>query len=298
MYLSGIGDEAGASLGSQIRATKALGWSHIEARNVLVPGFPAGNIHDIPDAAFDIVVEELQNAGIRINCFASAVGNWGKKIDQPFDSSLAEARRAIPRMQRLGTQFIRVMSFAVRDAEDQMEEERFRRMRELTRMFLDAGVQPVHENCMNYGGMGWTFMQKLLDNVPGLKVVFDTGNPIFNDDRSKPKPWPKQNSWEFYSHVKGAVVHVHVKDAAWDPQKKDAVYAYPGEGQGDVRRILKDLLSENYAGGISIEPHLAAVFHDATVKTTEEAQFNTYVEYGRRLVKMLDEINAELGRTR
>jgi sugar phosphate isomerase/epimerase len=295
MYLSGIGDEAGASIGSQIRATKTLGWSHIEARNVLVPGFPLGNIHDIPDPAFDIVVEELQRAGIRINCFASAVGNWAKKIDLPFDTSLAEARRAIPRMQRLGTKLIRVMSFAVRDDEDQMEEERFRRMRELTKMFLDAGVQPVHENCMNYGGMGWTFMRKLLDNVPGLKVVFDTGNPIFNDDRSKPKPHPKQNSWEFYSHVKEAVVHVHVKDAAWDSQKKDAVYSYPGEGQGEVRRILKDLIGIGYDGGISIEPHLAAVFHDATVKTTEEVQFNTYVEYGRRLVKMLDEINAELG---
>ena len=295
MYLSGIGDEAGAAIGSQIRATKTLGWSHIEVRNVLVPGFPSGNIHDIPDVAFEIVVDQLQNAGIRINCFASAVGNWGKKIDQPFDSSLAEARRAIPRMQRLGTKLIRVMSFAVRDAEDQMEEERFRRMRELTKLFLDAGIQPVHENCMNYGGMGWTFMQKLLDNVPGLKVVFDTGNPIFNDDRSKLKPWPKQNSWEFYSHVKEAVAHVHVKDAAWDPQKKEAIYSYPGEGQGDVWRILKDLLGSGYEGGISIEPHLAAVFHDATVKTTEVTQFATYVEYGRRLVKMLDEIKAEMG---
>ena len=48
-----------------------------------------------------------------------------------------------------------------------------------------AGIQPVHENCMNYGGMGWPYAVELLENVPGLKWVFDTANPIFNADRSR-----------------------------------------------------------------------------------------------------------------
>jgi len=147
---------------------------------------------------------------------------------------------------------------------------------------------------MNYGGMGWPFMLKLLKNVPGLKVVFDTGNPIFNLDRSKPKPHPRQDPCEFYVHVKKFIAHVHVKDARWNPAKNDADYTYPGEGDGQVRRILKDLLASGYDAGISIEPHLAVVFHDASIKSSEETQFNSYVEYGRRLVKLLDEIKAEL----
>ena len=71
---------------------------------------------------------------------------------------LEQARRAIPRMQRLGTKLIRIMSyppFADRPLADQMERERFDRLRTLTRLFLDAGIQPVHENCMNYGGQSW-----------------------------------------------------------------------------------------------------------------------------------------------
>ncbi len=294
MYFSGIADEAGANIDTQIKATRELGWKHIEARMVEVPGFPKGNIHDIADAAFDVVVEKLEKAGIQVNCFGSAIANWGKKIDEPFDSSLAEARRAIPRMQRLGTKQVRVMSFAVREADDQMEAERFRRMRELTKMFLDAGLQPVHENCMNYGGMGWPFALKLLENVPGLKWVFDTANPIFNDDRSKTKPYPKQDPWEFYTHIKPHIVHVHIKDARWNPEKKDADYTYPGEGDGAVRPIIKDLLGSGYDGGFSIEPHLAVVFHDASVQASEEAQYKSYVEYGRRLGKLVDEIQAEL----
>ncbi|HEX7859979.1 MAG TPA: TIM barrel protein [Verrucomicrobiae bacterium] len=293
-YFSGIGDEAANRIDDQIRAIKALGWSNLEARNVEVPGFPKGNIHDIPDAAFDILVEKVQAAGVTINCFGSAIANWGKKIEEPFDSSLAEARRAIPRMQRLGTKFVRVMSFAVRKEEDQMAQERFRRLREVTKMFLDAGIQPVHENCMNYGGMGWPFTLELLENVPGLKLVFDTANPVFNEDRSKPKPWPKQDPWEFYTHVKEHVVHVHVKDARWNTAKNDADYTMPGDGDGKVREILTDLLASNYSGGISIEPHVAVVFHDSTVKASDEDMFNTFVEYGRRLMLLVDDIYVQL----
>jgi hypothetical protein len=73
-YYSGFADEAGASLAAQIRATQELGWHHIEMRNVLVPGFPGGNLHDIPEDAFAAVVEELSAADIRVNCFGTAIG--------------------------------------------------------------------------------------------------------------------------------------------------------------------------------------------------------------------------------
>ena len=294
IYFSGIGDEAANTIDDQIRAIKTLGWKNLEARGVEVPGFPKANIHDIPDAAFDQLVEKMGQAGIQVNAFGSTIGNWGKKIDESGESSLAETRRAIPRMKRLGTKFIRIMSFAVRPEEDQMAAERFRRLREITKMFLDEGLQPIHENCMNYGGMGWPFTLELLENVPGLKLVFDTANPIFNDDRSKPKPWPKQDPWEFYEHVKPHIAYVHVKDARWNPAKNDADYTMPGEGEGKVRPILKDLLASGYQGGLSIEPHVAVVFHDASVNASGEVMFNSFVEYGRKLMQLVDDIQIEL----
>jgi sugar phosphate isomerase/epimerase len=194
MYLTGFADEAADDIEGQIRATRELGWSNIEARNI-----GGRNIHDLTDAEFDAVVAALAAAGVRVNAFGSAIANWGKSIEEPFDTSLAEARRAIPRMQRLGTRLVRIMSFAVlkgRPAEDQMAEERFRRLRRLTGLFADAGLTCVHENCMNYGGMGWVYTLRLLDAVPGLRLVFDTGNPVFTDDRTRPEPHPRQSSCE------------------------------------------------------------------------------------------------------
>ncbi|MBM3841490.1 MAG: TIM barrel protein [Verrucomicrobia bacterium] len=209
---------------------------------------------------------------------------------------LAEVSRAIPRMQALGTKFVRIMSYKVGDGDDQMEAERFHRMREITKRFLDAGLQPVHENCMNYGGTSWQHALKLLENVPGLKWVFDTANPVFNADRSKPAPQPKQDPWEFWTKVRDASVHIHIKDARWETSKNDADYKFSGEGDGAVWRILRDALSRGYDAGISIEPHMVAVFHDAHSHEQDEALRANYVEYGRRLEKLIAEVRGSIGK--
>ena len=90
MILTGIADEAGALIDAQIKATKELGWNTIEARTVEVPGFPKGNLHDIPDEAFDVVEKKLKDSGVGVYCFGSTIANWGKKIDDPFDLSEVE----------------------------------------------------------------------------------------------------------------------------------------------------------------------------------------------------------------
>ena len=155
MILTGIGDEAGDTLETQVRATQELGWLTIEARNVTVPGHPKANLHDLPDDAFDLAVEQLETRGVTGYCSARRSCRTSSKTLQnpPFELTLAEVKRAIPRMQRLGTKLVRIMSFKPGDDEFRIPSEVFARVREVTQRFLDAGLQPVHENCMNYGGM-------------------------------------------------------------------------------------------------------------------------------------------------
>jgi sugar phosphate isomerase/epimerase len=201
-------------------------------------------------------------------------------------------------MQRLGTTQIRIMSYppvagrAITD--DQFEGERCKRLRMLVKLFADGGIQTLHENCTNFGGLGWTFTQRLLDHVRGLKLVFDTGNPVTSEDFSvAPGPdgrRPRQSSWEFYRHVREHVVRVHIKDAVWDATIGQARYTLPDEGQGDVVRILADLVARGYAGALSIEPHLAVQAHDPSVVAAADIRFNGYVAYGRRLETLLAEL--------
>src|ERR1700744_4298711 len=153
MKLMGIGDEAGSPIDTQIEATRMLGWKRIELRAGEGPGFPKANIHDIPDRAFDILAEKLGEAGIEAYCFGSAIMNWSKKVGDPFEITLAEVDRTIPRMHRLGTRFVRIMSYKPADSDHKIPAEVFTRVNEVVARFIDAGIQPLHENCMNYGGM-------------------------------------------------------------------------------------------------------------------------------------------------
>lgn len=300
MYLTGFADEAGDDAVTQIKATRELGWNYIESRNI-----SGGNIVNIPESDFAAIADQLENAGIKINCFGSEIANWKKRITDPFEETIEEVERAVPRMQRLGTKLIRIMSYVVsKDAndqpeEDQMKDERFRRLREIVKRFEDAGITPVHENCMNYGGLSYLHTLEMIEQVPGLKLVFDTGNPVFTDDHSKRAPRPKQSSWEFYCNVREHISYVHIKDARFVAEKPGAVFpelefTFPGEGDGEVKEIVKDLLDRGYNGGFSMEPHLAVVFHDDSKDSTEEIKYTNYVEYGRRFMSLLADLGYQI----
>ena len=286
MYFTGFADEVSPNIDRQISATKELGWENIESRVA-----NGANIHDISDDEFEIVFNKLQDAGVKVNCFGSTIANWAKPIDADVDTSFEELERAIPRMHRLGTKLIRIMSYAIRkDGDkalaDQMEEERFDRLRRIVNRLVSEGITPVHENCMNYGGMSWSHTLKLLENVPNLKLVFDTGNPIFNNDFSIPGN-PKQDAWEFYEHVKDHIAYMHIKDGTFTD---DMNYSLPGHGDGYVERILTDLFANGYDGGISIEPHLGVVFHDDNNEVDEDYCYHAYIEYGRTLEALVNKI--------
>ncbi len=58
-------------------------------------------------------------------------------------------------------------------------------------------------------------------------------------------------------------------------------------------RILEDLAGTGYEGFVSIEPHISVVFHSAATSARQDPaekareQFDSYIEYGRRLEKLL-----------
>ena len=198
MQLTGFSDEAGTSLDSQIKATRELGWKNISTR-----GIDGINIHDHTSESFDAMVDVLEAAAIRVPEFGSLIGSWSKKIAGDFEITRAEIERAIPRMQRLGTKLVRIMSYAQEPwGEDQHEQERFRRLREIVSRFADAGITAAHENCMNWGGFSAAHTLRLIDEVPGLKLVFDTGNPVFQIDRSAAAADVWQNAYDFWRTVR------------------------------------------------------------------------------------------------
>lgn len=304
MFLTGFADEAGADIDVQIKATRELGWKYIETRNI-----NGKNLSTLSNAEFDSLCEKLDNNGVAFNCYGSSIANWGMdaRSDEDFENSKKMLFDAIPRMHKLNIKLLRGMSFkmAVDEEPDNPELEKiiFAKVNELVKICEDNGIIYGHENCMNYGGLSHLHTLKLLDNIKSkaFTLIYDTGNPVFNYRRIGSFPYALQSSWEFYYNVKEFISYVHIKDGTAVPTEDGKTrpackYSWAGDGNGDVRAILIDLLKNGYDGGFSMEPHVAAVFHDAAENTTdlEEIKYSSYVEYGRRFEKMLNEIKNDI----
>jgi sugar phosphate isomerase/epimerase len=299
MFLTGFADEVSSNLETQIAATKELGWKFIETRAI-----GNTNLAGLSEEEFEKVCGLLEDSGISFNCYGSSVANWQchPRSEEDFQKSKKELLSAIPRMQKLGIKIIRGMSFKYafdEGAPDSPELEKiiFTKVNELVKICEDAGIIYGHENCMNYGGLSYLHTLKLLDNVksPNFKLIYDTGNPCFSYRRIGNGPYPLQSSWEFYSNVKEFITYVHIKDGTALPLEDGVTrpackFCWAGDGCGDIRAIVKDLKNNNYQGGFSIEPHVAAVFHEANPDSNmDQIRYDSYIEYGRRFEKLLKE---------
>lgn len=282
LRLSGIADEAGRGIDAQIAAHRELGWDAIELR--LIDGLNVAGA--LPDDAFEEVADAVERAELHVTGFASAIGNWSRPIGDDFARDVEDLRTSIPRMQRLGTDYIRTMSWVGEGVDDATwRDETVRRYRELARIAEDGGIYLAHENCTGWAGQSARHMRELIEAVDSehLVVLFDIGNTISHGY----EPWP------FYTGVKDLIRYLHVKDCRRNPRGGGSSdYAYPGEGDAMVRPILADLLGSGYQGTIAIEPHVASIVHEGGDGAPESEKYASYLRYARMFEAIVDETSA------
>ena len=282
MEFTGIADEAGKPIETQIRAHEELAWKFIEVRNTA-----GGCITDVSDEEFERILGLVTGAGMKISCFASQIGNWSREIGGDFEVDRAELARAIPRMQQAGTKFIRIMSW--RPGEAPMAEwraEALRRVAELVRMAEDGGIMIAHENCSGWASESPANTLEMLETIgspAALGLIYDTANPLSHG----------KNSMEFATGLREHVDYLHIKD--WQLSADGGGRGvWPGEGDSEVREQLAAIFATGYDGFVSIEPHIAAIIHEGKEAGNPEAAYNGYVEYGRRMMKLVGEVRASL----
>lgn len=270
--LAGFADEGSQSIEKQIALTKNLGWEMIELRNV-----DNQNICEMDDANFDKVYGKMQQAGIYAACFGSAIANWARSVHTPLEKDIGDLERAVPRMRKLGTNFIRIMSYP-NDGLSEAEWKKIvlQRLSTLARIAEDKGVVLVLENCDGWASEKSENLIETMDTIasPALKIVFDTGNPISHLGTT-------EETWQWYRAALPYIVHFHIKDCKLDANGKPQ-HQYPGEGDSDVRRIIEDLVEKGYEGLFSIEPHIH--------RSLEQEQYDMYLKYGMMTNNMMAEI--------
>lgn len=274
MKWTGISDEAGQSIEIQIKAHKELGWEYMELR-----GVDGENITMMSDEKFERIYEKIVESKMKISCFASCIANWATKISGDFKKDYDELLRAIPRMKKLNTKYIRVMSWP-NDSENPWKEEKWakeviRRMKELVKIAETNDIIIVHENCSGWAGKSPENSLRLVEeiNSQNLKLLYDTGNVLHYNKGVDPL--------EFYNFIKPYIEYVHIKD--YDENEKAC---YPGDGKARVKEILTELKNSGYNGFVSIEPHLASIVHEGKVGDPE-ITYTTYITYGKKLMALV-----------
>jgi sugar phosphate isomerase/epimerase len=270
-WMTGIADESDAGIAAQLENHHNLGWKDIEIRNV-----DGKNICEMSDADFNQIRAAVTEAGFGVVSFGSAIANWARPITTPFSKDVEDLRRAVPRMRKLETRFIRVMSYPNDGlTEAEWKAETFRRMKELVRMAEGEGIILVHENCDGWASASPENLGELLSAIdsPALRVVFDTGNPISHGG-------DLGLTARFFRAALPYIAHFHIKDCA--RSASGIAHTYPGDGECGVESFVRELMSLGYDGLFSIEPHMASQIHLGGAAVPGLDQRGIYLEYGRR----------------
>ena len=280
MIITGIADEGSPEIEEQIRIHQELGWQTIELRLI-----GDTNICSVNEETFDRTFAALEKADMKAVCFASGIANWARPITADFSQDVEELKRAAPRMRRMGTRYIRIMSYP-NDGLDEKEwrNEAIRRLAELSRIASGEGIILVHENCSGWGAATAENQKILIQEVdsPSLRIVFDTGNPVAEGH-------PAEETWDFYQEAKPFIEHIHIKDCKKN-QDGEIIYTYPAEGWSMVPDILADALGSGYQGAFSIEPHITAQIHLGNVTGSGADPREVYLEYGRKTNALFEQL--------
>ena len=283
IQFTGISDEGADKLIDQIKLHRELGWNSLELRTI-----DGKNICDLNEPDFLKVEQILNTEKMKVVGFASSIANWSRSVNGLFDTDKDELLRSAPRMHRLNTEYIRIMSYTQGDASpEEWALESIKRIRELTYIAEGEGITLIHENCDGWGSAEPENLKRLLDEIPSdaLKIVFDMGNPRGHGHNI-------EKVWDFLHACEDRIAHIHIKDCYLN-SKGEAVHCLPGEGECQVKPIVEHMVNnKNYSGFLSIEPHMVFQFHEGPAETADADQKKAanYLEYGRKTMDLFSSL--------
>lgn len=235
--LSAFADEAGTTLDEQIAALLRNDIGYIEPRNI--NGKP---ILTLTDEELIQVKSELDKNGIKVNSLGSPIGKY--PIKEPFDKHLVDFKRALEVCKALGTDKMRMFSFFTDQSElDTYRDEVLARLNEMCKIAKEHGITLCHENESEIYGQNPKEMLDIMNNVHGIKGIFDAANY-------------RMNNCDVLAGIEATLVnlaYLHIKDAIYDSQ----LIVPAGDGEGKIAEIL-DIVnsSTDEVVYLTLEPHL------------------------------------------
>lgn len=256
---SAFADEAGNSLDEQIKALVENGIHYIEPRNI-----DGKCIIDFSDEELLEIRKRLNENGIRVGSVGSPIGKYS--ITDDFDAYLPKVKRTIEVAKLLGTKYVRMFSFFVKQDELAIHrDEVIRRLREMVKLAEAEGVVFCHENESKIYGQMPNEVKDILTSVPGLGGIFDAANYRMNN----------ADTLEGIGATLINFKYMHIKDAIYSEQ----TIVPAGEGEGRIADVI-DVINGHTDAEVylTLEPHLHAFLAYKSIDDHElkgKHKFNT-----------------------
>lgn len=229
LRLSAFSDEADGSLSGQIQALRRNRITRTELRSV-----GGKSVAELSPAEAKQIFNRLNDSGIAVWAVGSPLGKIDlSAVNAAYYDSL---KRVCELANALRTDKVRVFSFYRAYA---AREKVFDTMRAMVAVAKTYGVTLYHENEKKIYGDTAARVADLMDNVKGLKFVYDPAN-FLQVGETAAATLPLAARCDYY----------HIKDAV--AATGELVPA--GCGDGAIDRLLQLVKDDSV---LSIEPHLA-----------------------------------------
>lgn len=229
--LCAFSDEAETKLEGQIEALKRNNIFFTELRSI--DGVNIGQI-DITKAYE--YAEVLKSNNIKVWAIGSPLGKI--KIDDDFNEHIKLTEHIIELAKIFKTDKIRIFSFFINNHKADRDKV-FSRLKIMTEKAANYGIMLYHENEKDIYGDTAYYVDDLLNNVNGLKSVFDSANFIHCG----------QDINDAISMLLNKSDYIHIKDALFNTGE----VVPPGFGDGKIEYMLSNIKEDKV---LTIEPHL------------------------------------------
>jgi sugar phosphate isomerase/epimerase len=247
--LCAFSDEAGSSLEEQIFALKRNNISLMELRSI-----DKKNVADFTIEEAMAYQKKLEENNISVWSIGSPIGKVNINVD--FEEYLKKVAHVCALAKVFKTDKIRMFSF-FHAYED--EEKVYEYLRKMVEVATSYGVNLYHENEKDIFGDTAERVQKIMNNVNGLKYIYDPANYLQCDQQA-------ELTLELF-HSK--TDYFHIKDVI----SSTGQLVPAGYGDGMILDLLKMIKDDKT---LTLEPHLTVFDAYKAIDNTEMKHKFTY----------------------
>lgn len=242
-----ITDEISQELEYAAQMAQEFGLTGLELRSVWNKGVHALSEEELNEVQAIAKKYQMEIPAISSPFFKCELDN-PKEIEEHYQI----LEKTIAAAEKLGAKIIRGFAFWRRGSNfDELLPQIVEQFQKPIAMLKEAGMILALENepsTYNCNAARTAQLIEALDS-PYVKAVWDAGNDIYSLDEPE-TPFP-----EGYNIIKEHMVHMHMKDAVYDPETRKVEGVAIGDGETNWSAQLKALLDDGYSGYLCLETH-------------------------------------------